>query len=79
MHVVRLLSTEKFLGRSCEYSELCIEPTVALNGKTPYEALYQKKLNVKHFRVFGFTAYSGADRGGGVSMYGPPSLPPSAS
>ena len=32
-------------------------PTVALNGITPYEALYNRKPNVKYFRAFGSSAY----------------------
>ena len=33
-------------------------PTKAVEGKTPYEAIYGVKLKVGHLRVFGCTAYS---------------------
>ena len=33
-------------------------PTKSLNGKTPYEAWFDKKPGVKHLRTFGCTAYA---------------------
>ena len=32
-------------------------PTPSLDGITPYEALLLKKLNVRHFKIFGYLAY----------------------
>jgi len=32
-------------------------PTRSLDGKTPYEAWYNKKPTVYHFCVFGYVAY----------------------
>lgn len=44
------VSTAVYLRNRC--------PTKAIKGKTPYEALYGKKPNVNHLRVFGCDAYT---------------------
>ena len=33
-------------------------PTISVEGKTPYEAIYGEKPKVGHLRLFGCTAYS---------------------
>ena len=44
------VSTAVYLRNRC--------PTKAVKGKTLYEALYGKKPNVNHLRVFGCDAYT---------------------
>jgi hypothetical protein len=33
-------------------------PTKSMNGKTPFEAWFGKKLGVKHLCTFGYVAYA---------------------
>jgi len=66
----------KFWGEAMKTAVYLLNraPTKSLNGKTPYEAWFDKKPGVKHLRTFGCTAYA-KKLGPGVNKLADRSIP----